>query len=131
MPRILLPATLEGMSEANAFLEASLDTEECPPRARMALTTALEEIFMNIVHYSGAASAELSLERDSDTMEMRFTDAGVPFNPLDRAEPDLSLPVEERPIGGLGILMVRRLMDDVAYTRENYRNILTVRKKLI
>ena len=71
---------------------------------------------------------ELSCE--NGTAEITFTDQGVPFDPLSRTDPDTTLPAEARPIGGLGILMVKKMMDKVTYRRENGCNILSIQKKI-
>ena len=66
---------------------------------------------------------------EGEDLVLTFTDSGIPYDPTKTREPDITLPAEERPIGGLGIFLVRKTMDDVAYRREDGKNILTVRKK--
>ena len=86
----------------------------------------VDEIYSNIHQYSGAVKAQLSCYVDLDKMILTFKDDGIPYNPLMLAEPDTSLSVEERNLGGLGILMVKRLASDISYAYENGYNILTV-----
>ncbi len=130
MPRLTLPAETEHMAEALAFVTDFLDQTECGMRARIAFETVTEEIFMNIVHYSGAPEAELTIDRTDDAVRLSFADRGVPFNPLAREDPDTTLSAEERNIGGLGIFMVKRMMDSVTYAYADGRNVLTVVKSI-
>lgn len=102
------------------------------PSLEFTLRLALEELVVNVVNYAygegGDGPLEVSVERREDSIVMTFADEGVAFNPLERETPDITLPLDERPIGGLGIFLVRELMDDVAYHREGQRNILTIKK---
>ena len=128
MTPIRLPASEKGLAQAAALLEEQL--ADCPPKVSMAFQMALEETYINIVHYSGAQQIELALERDDASILLRLTDRGRPFDPLAHEDPDVTLGVDERPIGGLGIYMVKRLMDDVSYARVDGANVLTMRKAL-
>ena len=98
----------------------------------MKLDVVVEEIFVNICHYayedSGFADIEVSLNKNK--LSITFMDEGVPFDPLKKDEPDISLPSDDREIGGLGIFMVKKMMDKVSYKYENNKNILTIEKKL-
>ena len=98
------------------------------------LSLALEEILMNVIRYGHPEGGRheilinLSLENECVTVEVE--DDGTPFNPLDAPEPDIEAPIEKRPIGGLGIHLVRILMDGLEYRRTNGRNLLSMRKRL-
>ena len=94
------------------------------------LSVVVEEIVLNIVDYSTSDYLDVEILRDGATLTLRFHDGGVPFNPLEREFPDFTLPLEDRPIGGLGIFMTKQIMDDLSYARKNGRNILTMRKAL-
>ncbi len=93
---------------------------------------ALDEILSNIVYYAypdgSTGVIDIEIKFDGETIEIRFIDSGVPFDPLTKADPDLSIPVEEREIGGLGIFIVKKLMNEVSYVRENEKNILMISK---
>jgi len=93
---------------------------------------ALDEILSNIVYYAypdgSTGVIDIEIKFDGETIEIRFIDCGVPFDPLTKADPDLSIPVEEREIGGLGIFIVKKLMNEVSYVRENEKNILMISK---
>lgn len=109
-----------------AFLDAFLDGFCCDTHTRMALETVVEEVFVNIAHHSGATYADLALSHADSEVTLRFTDDGRPFDPLAMADPDVTLPAAQRNVGGLGILMVRRMTDRQVYARENGCNVLTL-----
>lgn len=95
---------------------------------------AADEVFINISCYAypaGGGTVDVSTEYDAEKNDLilTFSDSGIPFNPLMTANPDLDQPAESRPIGGLGVFLVRQFMDDVEYQRENDRNHLVLRKK--
>ena len=99
-----------------------------------AIHLVTEELVVNVASYAYPDGADDYLDveiiRDEGHITLRFRDGGVPFNPLEREAPDTSLPIEERPIGGLGIYLVRQFMDTVEYEYTNGENILTVMKKV-
>ena len=94
------------------------------------LSVVVEEIVLNIVDYSTSDYLDVEILRDGATLTLRFHDGGVPFNPLEREFPDFTLPLEDRPIGGLGIFMVIKYMDAVTYDYREGENILTAVKKV-
>ncbi|MBR1517214.1 MAG: ATP-binding protein [Bacteroidales bacterium] len=96
---------------------------------------SIEEAVENVVRYAyetGNGWMEVSTDLNHDTFELtiELRDAGTPFNPLDRPDPDITLAAEDRPIGGLGIFLCKQLMDDIAYRYENGCNILTMKKNI-
>ncbi len=94
---------------------------------------SIEEIVENIVRYAyenGSGFLEASTQRVGDMLHVSFSDAGRPFNPLAKPDPDTSLPADQRPIGGLGIYLCKRLMDDVCYEYSDGLNILTLKKRI-
>ena len=104
-------------------------------KTRLMIDMAVEEIFVNIAHYAyaaGGGTAEITARTEGDPVEavIEFRDAGVPYDPLSRPDPDVTLSAEDRRIGGLGIYMVKKSMDEVRYRNEAGRNILTIRKRL-
>ena len=95
----------------------------------------MEEIFINIARYAyrpeqGKATVRVEVSGDPVCVSITFVDHGVPYDPLAKDDPDISLSAEDREIGGLGIFMTKQLMDDVAYTYKNGQNILTLKKQL-
>jgi serine/threonine-protein kinase RsbW len=122
-----LPAThaeLPGLIEA---IESWAEEAGLPANHAAPLMIALDEILSNIVKYGGD-TLSIAVEADGKAYSVTITDDGPAFDPLARPEPDVSLDVDEREIGGLGIHLVRKMMDDVGYSHENGRNRLTFRK---
>ena len=135
MTEKIFPADTAALDDVHAFAEAALEQAGCPHKTVMPLTVALEEVFVNIAHYAypdGSGTVRLAIGHDpeSHTVTFRLTDSGIPFNPLSHQDPDLSLPAEERPIGGLGIYMMKRTMDQASYEYLSGQNILTMTKKI-
>ena len=128
-----IDAELQHVSE---FISGHLEAAGCSMKAAMQLDVAVEEIFVNIAHYAyvpDTGYAHISIEiEDSDpkVAVIEFRDGGKPFDPLAKPDPDITLSAEERGIGGLGIYMVKKSMDEVTYRYENSQNILTIKKSL-
>ena len=120
---------LESIPKVCQFLEQTLEEQGAPIKAIVQVNIAADEIFSNIARYSGAAVAQVDCEIMAGRAVIRFVDDGQPYDPTGQPEPDITLPVEEREIGGLGILMVRRTMDEVSYEYEAGRNVLTIEKR--
>ncbi|MBE5913411.1 MAG: ATP-binding protein [Pseudobutyrivibrio ruminis] len=137
-------ATIENFDKVTAFVEEELENNEVDMKSSMQITIALEEIYVNIAHYAysktdadgnvipntGTGPMKLSIDVSSEQVLMTFEDKGIPYNPLEKADPDITLSAEERDIGGLGIYMVKQSMDDVVYEHRDGKNILTLVKKL-
>ena len=120
--------TMDDLAKATADLEAALDV--VPLKERMQLMVAADEIFANIVRYSGASSWSLDVAytRYPEGVRLILSDDGKPFDPLEHRDPDTTLSAEERKAGGLGILIVKKTMSPVTYKRRNGKNILTMGK---
>ena len=104
-----------------------------PPSAAHKMNLALEELLTNTISYGFESGSrhivKIKLAADESELIGEIIDDGAPFNPLNKPDPDVTLPVEERPIGGLGILFVKKLMDSVKYRRDGDLNIVTITKK--
>lgn len=124
------PATLAGLSAAAEFFSVELERSGAPVRVRSALLVAIDEIGSNIVRYSGAKDFTVSVEMPNvpPFVRISFSDAGTPYNPLKKEDPDVSLSLEEREVGGLGLFMVKKMMDEFTYTYVDGRNVLTIGK---
>jgi anti-sigma regulatory factor (Ser/Thr protein kinase) len=99
----------------------------------MQIDVAVDEVMSNIAHYAypdGEGTVTVSIEEKENTVQIFFRDSGIPYDPLTAKAPDLSLSAEDRPIGGLGIHMVKKMMDAVSYRYENGQNMLTLQKML-
>ena len=135
MAELTLQASLEKLDEVLAFVEENMEKNECPMKVLMQVQIAVEEIFVNIAHYaydSGQGMATIRVEVGGDPLQViiTFIDQGVPYDPLKKEDPDVTLSAEERKIGGLGIFMVKKSMDDVKYEYADGKNILTISKKI-
>lgn len=136
MKEITVPALLEKLEDVIAFVDGQLEAHDCPMKVQMQVDIAVEELFVNIAHYAynpeiGEATVRLGVGGDPLQVTIQFLDGGKPYNPLVKADPDVSLSAEERDVGGLGIFMVKKSMDDVAYAYEDGKNILTIKKNLL
>ena len=130
-----IEALVDNLDAVINFVNARLDAIDCPPKPKMQLDVAVEEIFVNIAHYAyapdkGNAVVRVNVSGDPVTVTITFIDSGVPYDPLKKEDPNLTLSAEERQIGGLGIFMTKQLMDDVAYEYRDGRNVLTLTKTL-
>lgn len=132
MKEITLLATDDNLNAVNALVEGELEAAECPIKATMQLMVALEELYVNVSHYAyGEGSGSITVQTDIRPGEavIRLLDSGTPFDPVAMADPDTSLPVEDRPVGGLGVFMVKKTMDRFTYERNNGQNIVTIAKR--
>ena len=125
----------ENLSEVQSFIGACLEKVNCPAKAQMQMELAAEEIFVNIANYAyapdkGRAVVRVEVSDDPVTVTLTFIDQGIPYDPLKRKEPDVTLPAEEREIGGLGIFLTKKTMDYVSYEYRDGQNILTLKKKI-
>ena len=129
------PAKTEVLSDVLGFVDQMLDTFECPMKIQTAVCVAIEEVFVNVANYAygdgeGDMTLSIGLDEDSRVITFRMADKGIPFDPLKKPDPDITLSAEEREIGGLGIFITKKTMDSVTYTYENGENILTMIKKI-
>ena len=129
------PAKTESLSDVLGFVEETLEGFECPMKIQTAICVAIEEVFVNVAHYAypesvGDMTLRIDLDEVSRTITFRMTDKGVPFDPLKKPDPDITLSAEEREIGGLGIFIAKKTMDSLSYAYENGENILTMIKKI-
>ena len=130
-----IEATHDNLDEVLAFVNEHLDEINCPRKVRMQLNLTVEEIYVNIASYAyapGTGMVKIILDdlKDPDGVRLTFVDQGVPYDPLQKKDPDITLPAEQRPIGGLGIYLVKKNMDVLTYHSENQSNILELTKYL-
>ena len=118
------------------FIHQQLPSD-CETDLLYKIDLAAEEIFVNIAHYAykdklleEGGSVWLNCSMENDTLTMIFKDTGIPFNPLAKADPDITLSAEERKIGGLGIFLTKKYMDSIDYKYEDGANILTMKKTI-
>lgn len=129
------PADDNALPEVQGFFEGLMEQLACPMKTQIAVSVVIEEVFINIAHYAypegeGRAVAAFAFDPETRIATFEFRDRGIPFDPLKQEEPDITLPAEERDIGGLGILITRKTMDRVTYRYEDGENILTMQKTI-
>lgn len=121
--------TMETVPQVAAYVEEHLEKFGVSMKMTMRLLVVVDEIYSNIVRYSGASQAQIDLMKETDTLRITFRDNGTPYNPLDAEEPDVTASAEDRPIGGLGIFMVRKMVDAINYVYSDGQNVLTIEMK--
>lgn len=129
------PAKTEALSDVLGFVDQMLDSVGCPMKIQTAVCVAIEEVFVNVAHYAygdgeGDMSLGIGFDEATRAITFRMTDKGIPFDPLKKPDPDITLSADEREIGGLGIFITKKTMDSVTYAYENSENILTMTKKI-
>lgn len=133
--RCELPGEAERLPEAFAFLQSVWRDAGLPEEQRFPFELALEEVFMNVAMHGGhegrPASAAIEFLRDGEDLRLVVSDDGPAFDPLSLGTPDTSLAIEEREVGGLGVFLVREMMDEVVYARREGLNVLSMRKRLV
>ena len=127
---ITVVPSMETVPQVADFMEAEMEKLEVSPKVSMKLMIAIDEIYSNIVRYSGATEATVSIEKANNTLKLYFKDNGKPYNPLDAKDPDITASAEDRNIGGLGVFMVKKMLDNVEYKYVDNFNILTLTKNL-
>ena len=135
MDQLTVEAKTENLEEVLGFVDRHLEAMDCSPKVSVQIDVAVEALFVNIAHYAyspGTGSATIGVEilKDPAAIAITFTDRGKPFDPLAKEDPDITLSAEERQIGGLGIYMVKKSMDEVVYEYKDGQNILRIKKDL-
>ena len=135
MKELTITATVENIEAVTDFVNEQLEAYDCPMKAQMQIDIAIDELFGNIAHYAynpdvGEATVKVEVIEDPMSVIITFIDNGVPYDPLKKADPDTSLSADEREIGGLGIFMVKKTMDEVSYEYKDGQNILKIKKNL-
>ena len=132
---ITVAAAVENLEAVTTFVDRCLEENGCSMRSQMQIDVAVDELFSNIAYYAyppgtGTVTLRVKIEGEPPCASLTFIDGGVPYDPLSRTDPDTTLSAEERQIGGLGIYMVKKSMDEVSYAYEDGKNVLRIRKKL-
>lgn len=131
---VQVPAQAAELAGLNRYLCDFWATAALPAEAQFPFELALEEVFMNVVMHGSTPehvpTVEVSLAREADDVVLSIADTGPPFDPLDAPNPDVEAAIEDRPIGGLGIYLLREMMDEFTYAHLNGRNCLTLRKRV-
>ena len=135
MTELTVAATVENIETVTDFVNEQLEALDCPMKAQMQIGIAIDELFGNIAYYAynpdvGEATVRVEVTEDPLAVVITFIDNGVPYDPLAKEDPDTTLSAEERKIGGLGIYMVKKSMDEIAYEYKDGQNILKIKKNL-
>ena len=135
MKELTVAATVENIETVTDFVNEQLESLDCPMKAQMQIDIAIDELFGNIAHYAynpeiGKATVRVEVIEDPLAVVITFIDKGVPYDPLAKADPNTTLSAEEREIGGLGIFMVKKTMDEITYEYKDGQNILSIKKNL-
>lgn len=133
MKELTIDAKVDNLDRVLEFIDAILEENECDMKTQVQIDVCVEEIFVNIANYAytpGEGEAVIQVEvLDPRALSITFKDKGVHYNPLAKEDPDITLSADERPIGGLGIFMVKKSADDISYEYKDDQNILTYIKK--
>ena len=135
MKELNIEATPENIDSVIAFVDEQLEEYGCGMKEQMAIDVAVDELFANIAHYAynpetGYATVRIDVIKEPLSVEITFIDNGISYDPLAKIDPDTSLSVEDRPIGGMGIFIVKKSMDLVNYEYKDGKNVLTIKKTI-
>ena len=133
MKELRIEASLNNLNEVLRFVDQELEGADCPMKFMMQIDLAVEEIFVNIASYAyapgkGDAVIRLEIAGKPRCAEICFIDSGIPYDPLKKEDPDVTLSAADRQIGGLGIFMAKKSVDDITYEYREGKNILTLKK---
>lgn len=136
MKELNIEAKVNNLNTVLSFVTDLLEEAGCSMKLQMQIEVAVEEIFVNIAHYAytpnvGNATILAEVAGDPKALTVVFKDQGIPFNPLLREDPDVEAKAQDRSIGGLGIYMVKKSMDDMRYEYTDGYNILTIVKNIV
>ena len=116
-------------------VDGLLEGLDCPMKAQMQIDVAIDEWMANLASYAygdggGDVTVRFDYQPDDRTVALTFIDSGIPYDPLAKPDPDVTLSVDKREVGGLGIFMIKKTMDDMTYARRDGHNVLTIRKRI-
>lgn len=131
MKEIVLDAKVDNLSQLLSIIDEELENAGCSMKGQMQIDVAVEEIFVNVASYAyedGNGSCTIQVDTDpvNSYVTITFIDEGIPYNPLAKEDPDVTLSADEREIGGLGIFIVKKSMDKTAYERKDNKNIFSM-----
>ena len=135
MKELTVDATIENVAAVTAFVDEQLEQLDCPMKTQIQVDIAIDELFGNIANYAynleiGVATVRIEVTEDPLAVVITFIDNGVPYDPLAKADPDVTLSAEKRQIGGLGIYIVKKSMDNISYEYKYGMNILNIRNNI-
>jgi anti-sigma regulatory factor (Ser/Thr protein kinase) len=132
--RLTLPNDIETIPQLNEFIDNIAEEAGLDMSFTMSLNLALEEAVVNVMTYAypegTAGMVDIDIKTNGEQLTCVLSDSGTPFDPTQTPDADTTLSAEERPIGGLGIFLVRQIMDDISYQYVDNKNVLTLTKTL-
>jgi len=133
MKELTVDAVMDSIPAVTEFVDEQLEQYHCPMKAQAQIDIAIDELFSNIVHYAyhpevGPATVRVEVLEKPLSVVITFIDQGVPYDPLSKTDPDVTLSADDREPGGLGIYIVKKNMSDITYEYKNGKNILRIRK---
>ena len=135
MKELTLEAKVANLQQVLVLVDEKLTAMRCPMKILMQIDVAVEEIFVNVASYAytpntGSVTIRMDLQEKPRAVVITFIDSGIPYNPLAKEDPDVSLSAEERSIGGLGIFMVKKTLDKMEYEYTDQKNVLKMYKNI-
>ena len=135
MKKLTLRACVDNLQKVRAFVGSFLEPVNCSAEDRYQLCLVVDELFTNIASYAygpegGCATIQLEFDGVLRTVRVTMIDQGMPFNPLEREDPEIMESIDDRPIGGLGIFIMKQTMDSVSYDYADGQNIVSFSKRL-
>ena len=124
--KIVVLPDMESIARVSDFFDSCLEDLAIPMRVGYSVKVVVDEVYSNIVHYSGARNAQILFRNDAQSITLLFEDDGKPYNPLEAEEPDVTAGIEDRKIGGLGLFMVKKMAESVRYEYAAGKNQMTV-----
>lgn len=131
---LTMDAVIENVTPLTEAVDGMLESMDCPMKVQAQIDIAIDEVFSNIANYAyapdvGRAVIRIETCREPASITLIFRDWGMRYNPLEKKDPDVTLGLEERQIGGLGIFMVKKSMNRMFYRRRGRQNVLTLIKE--
>ena len=135
MKELMVEASIGNIETVTNWINEELEQMDCPMKVMLQMDVAIDEIFANIAEYAypestGHVTIQLEFDDQAQMIVLTFIDKGIPYNPLEKEDPDIKLSAEERAVGGLGIFLVKKTMDIMEYEYVNEQNVLRLKKKI-
>ena len=131
MDKLSVDAKVENLYKITDFMEEKLEAIGFSPEHITSICIAIEEVYVNIASYAckgESGKVDVEVDNNDSSVKIKFIDSGTRYNPLEKADPDINLSPEERDVGGLGIFMIKNIMDEVLYEYKDNQNIFTLVK---
>ena len=132
MEKLTIDATVENLATVTEFITSSLEEKDCPLKIIMQMELVIEEIYVNVASYAYRPNiGPVTICKDfvkPQALVLTFIDSGVAYNPLEHEDPDINAGIEDRDVGGLGIFLIKKNVDEISYERKDEKNILTIKK---